>query len=464
MVQRPRKRDSGRGVWAGSEESGFSLVEVVVAVFIFAVLCTGALYTVVSVLQVSRDSRARHVAANLAAQEIDLARDATDLRLLTDIDRAEVRVGSDSYQVSRRAQWVSSSGADDPCGAGDGTLQYKRVNIEVRWSGMGDGTAPVRADTLIAPQSRAADADHGTILVSVRAASGAGSSGVTVTAQPASTPAGATSTVSAVTDAQGCAFLDRVVPGNYVVTAARAGFLDSAGSASPTQTTRVGAATSTSVAFEYDRAATFTVAYAPGVAGAVYLPGNLHTTFVAASGQPTVISPTATTGTTSRTRLQQMFPATSGYVVLAGRYTAPTSGGSAGCLSVDPAAWPTVGQGPGALVGIRPAPAAASPGGGVTANVPMGVLTLSALPAGGRLTATSATPPQGSGDPGCAQITSYSFGELTAPATIALPYGTWNLTSTAGTISPGSLTLLSGGVITPTPSATITLDPRAVTP
>jgi hypothetical protein len=26
------------------------------------------------------------------------------------------------------------------------------------------------------------------------------------------------------------------------------------------------------------------------------------------------------------------------------------------------------------------------------------------------------------------------------------------------------LTLLSGGVITPTPSATITLDPRAVTP
>ncbi len=46
---------------------------------IFALLSTGLLYTMLSVLSVGRDSRARQVAANLAAEEIDLARDASSL-------------------------------------------------------------------------------------------------------------------------------------------------------------------------------------------------------------------------------------------------------------------------------------------------------------------------------------------------------------------------------------------------
>ena len=52
-------------------EGGFTIAEVMVALMIFALMSIGVIYSVISMLQISRDARNRQVAANLAAQEID---------------------------------------------------------------------------------------------------------------------------------------------------------------------------------------------------------------------------------------------------------------------------------------------------------------------------------------------------------------------------------------------------------
>ena len=66
-----------RRLAAGPDE-GSSLVEVIVAMFIFALISVGVVHTMTSVLSVSRDSRSRQVALNLAAQAIDRSRESSD--------------------------------------------------------------------------------------------------------------------------------------------------------------------------------------------------------------------------------------------------------------------------------------------------------------------------------------------------------------------------------------------------
>ena len=50
-------------------ESGFTLVEVIVAMGILMIVMTGFLYTITSSLSITRDTRTRVVAANLASQD-----------------------------------------------------------------------------------------------------------------------------------------------------------------------------------------------------------------------------------------------------------------------------------------------------------------------------------------------------------------------------------------------------------
>ncbi len=74
--------------------------------FIFALISTGTLYTMVSVLQTTRDSRAQQVAANLAAQDIDLARDYANLFQLLPTTYT-VPLNGDTSPSPVRHEWVS---------------------------------------------------------------------------------------------------------------------------------------------------------------------------------------------------------------------------------------------------------------------------------------------------------------------------------------------------------------------
>ncbi|MBH0116444.1 prepilin-type N-terminal cleavage/methylation domain-containing protein [Salinibacterium sp. NG253] len=447
-----------------SSDSGLSLLEVLVAMMIFAIVSLGVLQSLATVLAITRDNRARVVASNLAAQEVDLARDAGDVFTLFDETYTKTLNG-DVFTVTRSTAWVPSSNADATCGSGGGTLQYKRINIEVTWPNMRVGTEPVQFDTLLAPNDRINDPDLGTILVSVIGGSGEGSSGVSVGATPASPSEGAQSlsTSPAPTDDEGCTFILKVAPGNYNVSVSRSGYVtDDGQSSSPSQLTQVVAGTASSVSFNYDEAARFDVSYIAEPAPAnVEISRNMDTSFLSSYGVYTESS-----SSSSLTNSVNLFPWRSGYVGLAGTYIPkPEDSASTAdyCASPNPALWPEE-----VVAGVTyrspdPAPVAANPGGSVDMVVPMGLVDVSAI-AGNRIRVKSTAPVTGSGDPGCTESVTLNFSTLNSSTQyIALPYGTWEIEQRIlGVWLPVSL----GDILSPIVGATetvpgiVTVDPR----
>ncbi|KGM14260.1 prepilin-type N-terminal cleavage/methylation domain-containing protein [Cellulomonas bogoriensis] len=441
-----------------SSDEGLTLVEVMVAMFIFALVSSGVIYTMLSVMTIGRDSRARQVATHLAAEAVDRAREEEDLFDLLDTTYTR-ELNGDVFTVSRSTAWISDPDEDIVCGGGGGQLRYKRVNVEVSWENMRAGSVPARADTVIDPKTRINDPTRGTLLVSVLNGAGEGAGGVTVTAQrtnAAGSPVG--SALPAVTtDAQGCAFILRVEPGSYRVSISRPGYRDVTNVENPTTSTAVSAGTSASVSFNYDAAATYRVTYAEGAEPTPSVARTMPTTFLSTYG---IVEPTAPTGTNPRNF--SAFPFASGYDVIAGRYRAPIEGVSEGCLSPDPAAWPG---------GARSEALAGGPGETVTGPVRTGLVTVTVTPGttGSRFirAVSVGSPPPGTEDPGCSE--GYEFIFNPAPidgdgnAVLALPYGSWQLYR--GTSSNPS-TLITSGQMAPMSRGTVTgnvltLDPRS---
>ncbi|TFD30535.1 type IV pilus modification PilV family protein [Cryobacterium cryoconiti] len=428
-----------------------------VAMMVFAMIAVSVAYALTLSLSMGSDNRSREAAANLAAQEIDLNRAVEDVFTLVDADKTTTMNGTTFY-LHRETNWVTSTSADATCGSGGGQLKFKRVNVSVTWDGMRASTLPVRADTVIAPGTRINDPMLGTILVSVLSASGAGNAGVTVTATPASPAAGAVALTETPdpTDAQGCSYILKVAPGNYNVSVSRANSADVNQKPTPVTFVGVGAGSAASVAFQYDLSGAFTVNYASNAAaGTTQIPTNLDTTFK--STYP-LYTPAASNNALSK--VFPLHPFTSGYEIFSGKYVAP-SASSPGCLSPNPAEWTLPGVG-GAVGQAVPA-AATVAGGTVATGVPMGVLTVSGLN-GQYLKAVSQAHAPGTGPAGCAGTMTYTFGKLTSnAASIALPYGAWQLFS-GGSATQTTPVLV--GLTTSAPSSAVaglvTLDPRVV--
>lgn len=452
---------SGKGT-ERDVELGLTIVEIMVAMMVFAIIAVAVAYSLTLALSMGSDSRSREAAANLAAQEIDIDRAVEDVFSLVDRNTSSVMNGTTFY-ISRTTNWVTSTSADATCGSGGGQLKYKRINVSVTWDGMRASTLPVRADTVIAPGTRINDPTLGTILVSVKGASGAGNAGVTVTATPASPAAGAVALTDAPvpTDSQGCSYILKVTPGNYNVKISQANSVDVNQDANPVTFVGVGAGSAASVSFQYDLSGAYTVNYASNAAaGTALIPTNLDTSFK--STYPLFVS---TAPSAALSRVLPMHPFPSGYEIFSGKYVVP-SASSPGCLSPNPAEWTTPGAG-GAVGQAVPA-LAAVPGGSVTSNVPMGVLTINNYN-NQYLKAVSQAYAPGTGAAGCAGTMIYSFGKLTSNAVqLALPYGAWLLFS--GSSSSQTTPVVFTNLTTPAPSAItpvtglVTLDPRVVVP
>ena len=439
-----------------STDEGFSLVEVVVALMVFSLIAIGVGYSTLSIIRITEDTRSRQIATNLATTEIDNTRAAADPFSIVNGSYTSV-VGTTTFTINRATSWVTLSGADVACGSGTGTLQAKRVNVTVTWAGILNTTPPVRADTLISPDNRINDPSLGTIRISVLGVAGTGSSGVHVTIAPTSGGAALTDP-PADTDTDGCSYALKVTPGTYSVTLSRSNSIDSAQVASPVKSVVVTAGGSIATQFQYDYAAKFNLVYAGNISG-VKLPSNLDTTYISSYG--TYVD----SGTKSQISLH---PYSSGYSGLAGAYVAPSTSVPAGCISVDPAAWPagTV-NGVSLAAGVRQPAVAAAPQGQVTMNVPMGLATVKYTGVA-YLFAVSATASAAAGDPGCGVPMTYAYGNVLTNGTItvALPYGSWTLyssTSSSGSsktaIAVANLALVTGtrGYLA---GNVITVDPR----
>ncbi|WEG10124.1 carboxypeptidase-like regulatory domain-containing protein [Microbacterium horticulturae] len=433
----------------------------VVAMLIFAIVMTGFLYTVTASLVTTRDTRARVVAANLAAQQIDLARSAASVFSVNNHTLDPISLNGDTFHVSVKTSWVTDSGSTASCEAGEasGSLSYKQVTVEVTWDNMRDGAQPVRSDTAITPKTKINNPTLGTVLVGVVNAAGTAVSGATVSLSPSNGVA------SVATDSDGCAYLLKVPADTYTVTASKSGYIafsNGLQTESPTATVPVTAGSSSRISFAMDQAATFMASYAPDASNDPDIPKNLTTTFLSTYGN---FSLTATSSNTPQSYL--LYPFSSGYSVIAGAYVESGADSSVpSCLAPDPSQWIAA----DGTVGARPAPVGGIPGSTVDVSVPMGVVSFSSANSGDRrgrdnyLTAVYVG--TGDGDPGCQKGMAYSFEDVISSnsATIALPYGTWELYrgkavgSKETLIRSGNFTVRTGGSAA---NGVIVLDPRA---
>jgi prepilin-type N-terminal cleavage/methylation domain-containing protein len=431
------------------EDRGFTLVEVIVAITVFGMIITGALIGIASVMRVTSDNSARAQATNLAASAIDSARieaqdNITGMGGRTDPVKVDGRV----YTVKRTLDWQYTDGTTNRCTAaatgGTAQLLFLNVHIRVTWPGMGSA-APVVQETVFSPSTKINDPTLGTILVQVQSITGSGGiPGVAAAIQPAPTAsvpgntAGPLATTPDLTNSDGCTVAIKVTPGTYTVT----------------KTVVVKAGQSSGAAFNYDPAIAVAMAYGSN-GGSPMLPTNLTTSFVSTYGTYKATGTPAT---------QYLSPIPSGYVVYPGPYdsnvnNADGSVNSNSCLSTDPTMWPRAADG---RTGKTPTPAVSKDQ--LSGAVTMGLVTLTINKSDTILTAKTAAP--AGGDPGCKVGQTLAFSRAstgtsgTVDVTVALPYGTWSITSQQSSLSTPVNRTAKGIIGVILNSGSVTLDPR----
>ena len=448
---------------AGREhDDGFSIVEVLVAMTVFAMIAAAVATGIVGSLFLAHTSRSREVAIGLAQDAIDRARTATNLFSVVD-STTNPTVGGLQYTVKQVARWVPASGTANACGGGSGgPLAYKRISMTVSWSS--SSTQSISMNSMVAPTTSVTAANLGTIIVSVSRVDGSGNAGVNVSIAPnAANPSGAGAITAAIapTDTSGCTYALNVKAGRYDVSLSKPGNIDdgtSSGSlgaqtATPSTTVTVQANQTSAANFNYDAALTVAPQWADPNASAT-------TTFTSPTTAPVSLRrKTADYGPYAAGTTTQVFPYTDGYKVVPGT--------PATCASVDPENWTTAN-------GTAVAPRNVSqPQAGTNAmKAPVQIVTVKlAGKSDNALSATTTSPNANSGDPGCATPVTYSFTGLPAGGTavIALPYGTYTLRSgTLVSILSGVVSINFGtgtpGVTTATGVTTssnkVMLDPR----
>ena len=205
-----------------SDDQGFSLIEVVVAMVIFAVMVAATLGILVNTLDITRDSSHRVIAANLATKQIEAARS----QLAVDIpdgstSRIETVAGTD-FTITQDASYVLSGSDESLCQNSGGELAYKLVTVTVEWPNMGS-VQPVRSDTVKAMGvgDEGLDEALGAIAVGVTDATGDPVAGIMVTLTPGN--------LTRTTSTNGCAvFVNLPVTGNateYTASVNQIGFV-----------------------------------------------------------------------------------------------------------------------------------------------------------------------------------------------------------------------------------------------
>jgi type II secretory pathway pseudopilin PulG len=255
------------------DDTGMSLIEVVVALTLFMVIAGAVLTMIGGATRLGKDAKYRVEATSLAAREIEITRDAfnSPTRGPTTINTNMVTnpspfkggtvgeplvVNNVPYTIKRNAQWSEmGSTAASTCDSG-GTIElaYLRVWVEVSWPALGN-RPPVTLETIITPPKGTYSQLSGHVGVKVIDRSGTPMSSVPVTVRST------TRTETANTAADGCALFAFLTPGTYEVTVSRLNHVDRNGSSSATATAQVQPGQLWRTVIDYDEAATLDVRF-----------------------------------------------------------------------------------------------------------------------------------------------------------------------------------------------------------
>lgn len=400
------------------DDDGVSLVEVMAAISILAIVLAGTASALISATASTRDSRDRSVATNLAIQRLSELQAAPFTSLVIGRTTDTVVVDGVTYTVRVDLDYEDVEGdTDTTCSASSATagqdLDYVVADIEVSWPRAPGG--PARTSSIITPGVGDLDPDLGQIAVTVldRDAVGAGFQSVRYDAQPPASGSGTQRTTS-----QGCAYFVNVAPGSHDVTVRDPGFVDLEGNETSVQTTSVAASTTSPLEFIYDEAATLEVTpiRSAGAGPAVVAAGQDYTVTSTYLGtdQAKVFD-----GTGHPRTIDGLFPFLSGYGIYAGA-----------CPAADPES-----HGAPALPIVESDPDATT-----AVDLAMQVVRVTGTP-GSAVRAYMDDRPTN----GCEET--LEFGTMPAGGTmdVLMPYGTWRIT--AGTSADVTLDQSTFGTV-----------------
>ena len=321
-----------------SADDGFTLLEVVVSLVIFAILASAAIAMVLTAIQVGRQNRSRVVAAQLAARQIEEVRGMRTQDIPTGVTSIpDVTTSGTTFHISQNADYVNSNGTANACDSPSGaSLGYKQISVIVTWNGMGT-VKPVRDDTLKTLSIAGSDPTKGSLAVSVRDSDSNPLPNQTVTL----TPSGGSQT----TGTDGCVVFTGLPPGSgYSASLNTSGYVDVNGLQNSVQGSQtVNAGQITKVQFGYDLPSSLAISWAaptggptPAVASTAIpvtltntsFPNNGKKAFLDCADSHAVVG-ACVTGT-PRT-ISSLFPSNYGYGIYGGTCldAAPTTAGAA---------------------------------------------------------------------------------------------------------------------------------------
>jgi prepilin-type N-terminal cleavage/methylation domain-containing protein len=322
-------------------DEGFTLVELIVAFFIFAVVSTATVYGLTSALHASSTNESRVVAANLASRQIEVvrAKDANDIVEGHTVE--EFVVDGDPYTIEQWAEYDTVSGNASPCAGSDGRVAFKRVTVQVTWPNMGQ-VKPVRSDTVKSLPVTGVNRAEGIVTVGVK-----DRNGVPVAGHNVQILRGAVAFDSGTTRTDGCVVFQEIAPGeDYYAVLDAADYIDKAGQrrAVSSAINVVEGFVTKYPGFSYDRAATITatirkpdnvplaVGGYPLTLGNTILPGGVASASLCGTIWPCRTGPDAGPYTVNR-----LFPVTDGYTAWLGSCVTarPLTGGG---VPVEPGA------------------------------------------------------------------------------------------------------------------------------
>jgi hypothetical protein len=356
---------------------------------------------------VTKGNLQRTAATNLAAEQIQLARSTSAINIPTGASPARtVTVANTVYTINQSAKYLASDSTTSVCDGASASLAYKLVTVTVTWEGMGQ-IKPVRVDTLKAfGVGSDGLGSTGALAIQVAGADGTGKAGLTVTLSNGTTT---------VSDTDGCAIFVGVAVGTYSATINAPGYV---GAANTQLNTKSGLGVTignlSRVSFTYDQARSFNIRVDSPVAGA-----QVPTTI------PMLFSATSLPETT--------FPACTSTAPIAACSTSPTATVDGVVKELYPAIITlrlgTCTQTPASQItsDIRPIGTVGS-----TVTVPLGAITVTvakALSATTPIAGRTVTFTHGSPNTGCTSADTYTVITGSTPTSLALPYGTWTVST-----------------------------------
>jgi prepilin-type N-terminal cleavage/methylation domain-containing protein len=424
-------------------DAGMTLIELMMAMVIFAIVAAGSVAGLTGALTTTRSDRNRVAAADLAARELEITRNtftastsgpnnvAATLHVVNGNPipgggavGSPLVVDNTPYTVTRDVEWLPAGSGKSACDGGAGvTYPSLEVTVTVTWPQM-SGVQPVQSTTILTPPKNTLNSNTGFVSVKILNAAGGAGVGQTVSLT------GPGGTFSDVTASDGCAVFASATPGTYTASISQSGYVDNYGNNLASKSVGLATGTLTQVTINYDQAATLNVTMS--TTGGYALPTTWPQVTLANTGlQPSGFKYVPVSSAT--TTVTGLWPFTDGYT---------SWGGS--CTQADPAA----------SGGTRAAALVIAPAGTGASTVTLAPVTInvkkSGIPVPG--VTVTATP---SNTANCATAENpLTLGVTNALGVLAtsLPAGNWTI-KVVGKSPAGSWPLT--GVLLPTSSASI---------